>query len=92
MKKTEANKLVLKANYLLGQTITLKNPNSTPPFLEEQYLVESFGAAEIHFGNSQSINGNYEVWANLKNIKTGKKHKMFLHLLVKIFPSNNLSN
>lgn len=90
MKKTEANKLVLKANYLLGQTITLKNPNSTPPFLEEQFLVESFGAAEIYFGNSHSIKGGYqyEVWANLKNIKTGKMHKMFLHLLIKIFPNN----
>ncbi len=88
MKKKEANILLLKASYLLDQTITLKNPNSTPPFQEEQYLVESFGAAKIHFGNNQSINW-YEVWANLKNVKTGKTHKMFLHLLINIFPNNN---
>lgn len=88
MKKKEANILLLKAGYLLDQTITLKNPKSTPPFQEEQYLVESFGAVKIHFENSDSINW-YEVWANLKNIKTGKMHKMFLNLLITIFPNSN---
>lgn len=87
MKKKDANKLLLKASYLLEQTITLKNPNSIPPFQDEQYLVESFGAAEIYFGNNKLIKW-YEVWANLKNVKTGKMHKMFLHLLINIFPNN----
>jgi hypothetical protein len=35
MKKKEANKLLIKATYLLDQTIALKNPNSIPPFQEE---------------------------------------------------------
>ncbi|WP_291150675.1 hypothetical protein [Flavobacterium sp. UBA7680] len=91
MKKKEADKLLLKASYLLEQTITLKNPNSIPPLKEEQYLVESFGAAKIYFGSSNSIKW-YEVWANLKNVKTGKMHKMFLQLLINIFPNNKISN
>ncbi len=91
MKKKEANDLLRKASYLLDKTITLKNPKSIPPFQEDQYLVESFGAAKVHFGNSNSITW-YEVWANLKNIETGKKHKMFLHQLINIFPKKKVSN
>lgn len=84
MKKKEANKLLIKAIYLLDQTITLKNPTSIPPFQEEQYLVESFGAAKVYFSNNPS-NYWYELWANLKSTKTGKIHKMFLDKLTAIF-------
>jgi hypothetical protein len=81
MKKREANKLLAKASYLLGRTVALKNPNSQPPLQEEQYLVTSFGAAKVYVSNNE-YNYWYELWANLKNIKTGTIHKMFISKMI----------
>jgi len=89
MKKHEANKIITKANYLLNQVVLLRTPLSTPAFKEEEFLVESFGAAKVYV-TTQESNCWYEVWANLKNVSTGKMHKMFLENLMRIFKEDKL--
>ncbi|MBL7911816.1 MAG: hypothetical protein JNJ41_12230 [Bacteroidia bacterium] len=91
MKKHEANKLIVKGNYLLNKTILLKNPHSKNPMQEIPFVVKSFGAAKVYF-ETNIERAWYEIWANLEDSQTGRIYKMNLDKLIRIFPAKIFLN
>lgn len=86
MDKRKAIKIVSEGEYLLSQTVTLKIKNKNGALTDDQFLIESFGAAKISYSFGNSPNW-YEVWANLKSVSTGKTFKMRVERLIQIFPN-----
>lgn len=85
MNKRNASKILKEGSYLLNQIIQLKTVEINGSTVQNQFLVEKFGATKVFYSKDET-NAWYEVWASLKNVKTNELHKMRLERLINLFP------